>query len=304
MLSRQLFLVESDGVIVDDPCPQPDGKAELAVGQGAQQFHFPEITGAEDIQPNLAQVVKAFPEQVQHPGGIDVDVFEPDGVFEAEDRYRLGPADGCPGIRVALHQVEGGAHHLVEHAAQVGAGVLGVMNLGAKKGLGDFESIRDRGRGHPDIDAETGDIRLPHVLGQIELCKFAGKAEIPAYGLSHTLAIERPGEWVDDAVGNRPIELVPVVERGNIVKAAVQYRLHEQLDPFGCDAPEIRIDHHTCLRIQHLGNFENASKSTPLTGYARIREGNLGDGLHPVMKEDGAKIHGSSILYNINGTVA
>src|SRR4030067_3179204 len=96
MLFWQYFQVEGDGVVIDDPRPQPDGETELPVVQRRQPLHLPEIARAEDAEPYLAQVQQAFPEQLQHSRGIHVDMFEPDGVLETEGRHRLRTADGRP----------------------------------------------------------------------------------------------------------------------------------------------------------------------------------------------------------------
>ena len=64
------------------------------------------------------------------------------------------------------------------------------MDLGAKKTLANARPAGDRFCGHPDVDAESRDVRFPHVLVQIMCGERSGKAEIPTDRLANPLTIE------------------------------------------------------------------------------------------------------------------
>ena len=55
-----------------------------------------------------------------------------------------------------------------EVAAEVSRRVLLAVDLHAELCLADIEPAHDGRGGHPDIDAESGDIGFPDVLGQIK----------------------------------------------------------------------------------------------------------------------------------------
>ena len=178
------------------------------------------------------------------------------------------------------------------------------MDLGAKERLRHLETIGERRRGHPDIDAEAGHIRLPHVLGQIELCQLAGKTEIAADGLAHLLAVQRAGERINDAVGDGAVKLVAMIERRDIIETAIQHRFEQQLDPLRRDAPEVGIDHHTSLGVQRLRHLEHGAERAALAGDARVRERHLEHGFDAVMQQDGAEIANGSVVHDFHGAVA
>ena len=55
--------------------------------------------------------------------------------------------------------------------------------------------------GHPDIDAESGDIGIPDILGKEKFRKPSGKTEVSPDRLSYLLSVKAPRKRVDDAVG-------------------------------------------------------------------------------------------------------
>ena len=69
--------------------------------------------------------------------------------------------------------------------------------------------------------------------------QIAGKSEVTSDGLANLVAIQRTSQWIGNTIGNRPVVLVALVERRDVVKAFLHDGPKEQFDPFGCDAAKV-----------------------------------------------------------------
>ncbi len=103
-------------------------------------------------------------------------------------------------------------------------------------GLADAKPLGNGAGGHPDVDAEAGHIRVPHVLFDVEPCQVPGNGKVPADGLADPFAVEGTGQIVDDIVGNGPVILVSHIDGGNKLIALFQHRIQQKFDPFRRDA--------------------------------------------------------------------
>src|SRR5437899_6776505 len=113
------------------------------------------------------------------------------------------------------------------------------MDLGAQETLANPHPCGYGLCGHPDVDPEASDVRLPHVLVHVVSSEFSRKPEIPADRLPYLHSVQRSCQRIDDAVRDRPVVLVPQVVGCDEVEASAENRSEEQLDPFGGDRAEL-----------------------------------------------------------------
>ena len=105
----------------------------------------------------------------------------------------MAATDGQPLRCVPDSQPQNRAHDLAEHRAQVGAGVLRIVDFGAQPGLADGEPAGERRGRHPDVDAELADVVSPVAELQVMADQVAGHAEVAPDRLADLVAIERAG---------------------------------------------------------------------------------------------------------------
>src|SRR3990172_1584437 len=299
VLKRKSSFMVCKGVVIHDPCPELKREPELPVRTVCQGLDFSQIARPEDTQPYLPEPLDAFPEQGEHPVDIHLHVLKPYHILETERGNRFRSFHLFPGVPVCFHETESRSRHLGQHGAQIRAGVLGVVDLRAEKGLRNLEIVGDGLRGHPDVYAIPGDVRVPDVFGEIEFRKTARKSEVSADGLANALAVKRARQGIDNAVRDRPIVFMPMVERGNIVETVLDHRLHKELHPFRRDAPEVRVHHRACLYVQRGGDLEDGAEGAPFSRNADVRRRDLEERLDPVMEEDGLKILDRGPVYQL-----
>ncbi len=180
--------------------------------------------------------------------------------LEAVGRDVMAALDFAPSIRVGDGEPQDRAHDLPEHRPEVRAGVLRIVDLGTQAGLAHGEPAGHGKRGHPDVDPELGDLRRPVPGLQVVADEVAGNAEVAADRLADAEPVERPGQRVRDVVRDRAVVLVPRVERGDIVIAALQDRPGQELDPLGTDAPQVGVDDHQRLDFQSGRDLEDRAQ--------------------------------------------
>ena len=92
----------------------------------------------------------------------------------------------------------------------------------------------------------------------------------PRLRLPYPKAIERASQRIDDAVRDRPVILVPMVERGHIIETNFQHGLDEKLDPFRSYASQVGIHHRASLHPEGVSDLEYGPEGASLSGYAVI----------------------------------
>ena len=144
------------------------------------------------------------------------------------------------------------------------------MDLHAKVRLADPETVGDGRGGHPDVDAETGDIRAPYRLLRIEPRNLPGEREIAADGLAYSLAVQSAGEVIDNVVCDGTVVFVPHVHRRHKLKTPLQHGLQEILYPVGGDASDVRIHNGAHLDIEPVRSLEHRSQGGAFAARAAV----------------------------------
>ena len=116
---------------------------------------------------------------------------------------------------VLVHQREDASDDLLQHGAEVGRRVLGVVELSSQETLADAKTLRQSDRCHPDIDSKTSDVGLPVIPFEVPGEQSRGDSELTADGLADAVAVERACQWIHDAVRDGPVVLVAVVVGSN-----------------------------------------------------------------------------------------
>ena len=182
------------------------------------------VAGASIRAPRVGEGQRAGVELGQQAERVHLERRRVDDPLEAVGRDVVAARDRQPVLRVAVGQPQDRADDLAEHRPEVGARVLGVVDLGAEPGLADREAAGDGRRRHPDVDAEPADVGRPVVELEVVPDEVAGDAEVAADRLADAMAVERPRQRVGDRVGDRAVVLVAGVERRDEVVAALEDR--------------------------------------------------------------------------------
>ena len=184
----------------------------------------------------------------------------------ANDRYRVGPLHVAPRLGVATRECEGRSHDLGEHRSEVGARVLGIVDLRTEEGLRHADAAHERGRGHEDVDPEACDLGVPDRFGEVGTGERRVKGELAADGLAHARAVQRPGQRIGDGVGDRSVVLVARVEGRHVVRVTFHDRAQEAADPFGRDAPQVGVDDRAHARACARDRLEDRPERRALPG--------------------------------------
>ncbi len=113
----------------------------------------------EHPAPRVGEGQRPGVELGQQPERVHLERRRLDDPLEAVGRDVVAAGDRQPVVRVAVGQPQDRADDLAEHRPEVGAGVLGVVDLGPEPRLADREAAGDRRGRHPDVDAEAADVR-------------------------------------------------------------------------------------------------------------------------------------------------
>ena len=159
--------------------------------------------------------------------------------LEAVRRHVVAAADRQPTPGIVSGHRHQRAHDLPEHRSQIRAGIFRVVDLGAQARLANGKSTGQGRRRHPDVDAEPRNVGRPVRLLEVVADQVAAHAEVAADGLADAMSIQRPRHGVRDGVGDRAVVLVPAVERGDEVVAALEDWAGKQFDPLRHDGPQI-----------------------------------------------------------------
>ena len=157
---------------------------------------------------------------------------------------------------------------LAEHRPEVGAGVLGVVDLRPEARLADREAAGQRRRRHPDVDPELADVVGPVVELEVVPDEVAADAEVAADRLADPVAVEGPRQRVGDGVRDRAVVLVAGVERRDVVVAALEDRPGEQLDPLGDDRAQVGVDDDERLDLERGRDLEDRPERRALAADA------------------------------------
>ena len=157
------------------------------------------------------------------------------------------------------------------------------MDLGAESCLADGEAAADRLGGHPDVDAELGDVGVPVVLLQVVAHEIATDAEVAADGLPDAQAVQRSSDRIGDRVGDRAVVLVARVKRRDEVEAALVDGSGEELDPLGDDRAQVRVDDDQRLDLERVGDLEDGPQRGALAADAVDLGVGQADPLEPVL---------------------
>ncbi|MCU0562175.1 MAG: hypothetical protein MUD16_18555, partial [Desulfobacterales bacterium] len=74
-----------------------------------------------------------------------------------------------------------------------------------------------------------------------------------ATSLADALAVEGPGQVVDDVVGDGAVVLVAHVDGSYELVVVLEHRVEQVLDPVGGDAAQIRVHHGADLDLEAVG---------------------------------------------------
>ena len=113
----------------------------------------------EHRAPRVGEGQRAGVELGQEAERVHLERRRVDDPLEAVGRDVVAAVDRQPVLLVAVGEPQDRADDLAEHRPEVGAGVLGVVDLGAEPGLADGEAAGQRRGRHPDVDAELADVR-------------------------------------------------------------------------------------------------------------------------------------------------
>ena len=228
-----------------------------AAGLGGQLEDGRDRGRGQHRAPRVGEGQRAGVELGQQPERVHLERRRLDDPLEAVGRDVVAAPDRQPVVRVAVGQPQDRADDLAEHRPEVRARVLRVVDLRPEPRLADGEPAGDRGRRHPDVDAEAADVGRPVVELEVVPDEVAGHAEVAADRLADAMAVERPGERVGDRVGDRAVVLVARVQRRHEVVAALEDGPGQQLDPFGHDRAQVRIDDDQRLDLERGGDLED-----------------------------------------------
>src|SRR5579859_4627839 len=210
--------------------------------------------------PDLAEFLTSSTESVDHAFDVHLYRVEPNIEAESEQRGLSASSERLPDRFVFLHQGENAAHHLMQHGAQVGTGVLGIVQLGAQETLAHPKAFGDGDSGHPNIDAVARDVGLPVVPLQVARDEPGRDSEFAANWLAHAQTVQRPRQRIDNAVGDGPIVLVALVIRSHEVKARQQNWTQQVFDPLRGNGTKIGIDDRAGLGAERRGHLKDQAE--------------------------------------------
>ena len=237
-------------------CHRPglDGKFE----------HTLVVVRAEHPPPRVGDGQGPGVELAEKPQSVH---FEGRGVgvtLEAVGRHVVAAGDLEPSRGVVLGHAQQRPDNLAKHRPQVRPRIFRVVDLGAETALADREAAGQRSRGHPDVYAEPRHIRRPGVLSQVVADQVAADAEVPADRLANAMAVKGARHRIRDGVGDGAVVLVARVERRHEVVAALENRAGKQLDPFGHDRAEVRVDYNQSTDVQRGSHLEDSPQRRAL----------------------------------------
>ena len=209
-----------------------------------------------------------------------------DDPLEAVGRDVVAAVDAEPVVGVRGGQPQDRPDDLAEHRAEVGAGVLGVVDLRPEPGLADREAAGQRRGRHPDVDPELADVVGPVVELEVVPDEVAADAEVATDRLADPVAVEGPCQRVGDGVGDRAVVLVARVERGHVVVAALDDRAGEQLDPLRDDRAEVAVDDDERLDLEGGRDLEDRPQRGALAADAVDLRVGEADAREPVRRAD------------------
>ncbi len=253
--------------VAADPEPGPRGVLEPS-GLGRQLHDGLERGRGEHPRPCVGQGQRSGLELGQQAERVHLERRRLDDPLEAVGRHVMAALDRHPVVGVAVGQPQDRADDLAEHRPEVGAGVLGVVDLGPEPGLADREPGGQRRGRHPDVDPEAADLGRPVIELEVVPDEVAAHPEVAADRLPDSVPVERPGERVGDGVGDRAVVLVAGVEGRDEVVAALEDGSGQQLDPFGDDAAQVRVDDDERLDVEGVGDLEDRPQRGPLAADA------------------------------------
>ncbi len=233
------------------------GRLGQGAGLGGQLHDRGQGGRVEHLGPGRGHRQRAALELVEETDRVDLERGRVGQPLEAVGRDVVRAVDRQPPVGVADGQPEDRPDDLAEHRAEVGAGVLGVVDLGAETGLADREPAGHRRGRHPDVDPELARVVVPVVEREVVPDEVAAHPEVAADRLPDPVPVERPGEGVGDRVRDRAVELVARVERGDVVVAALEDRSGQELDPLRDDRAQVGVDDHERLHLEGGGHLED-----------------------------------------------
>ena len=110
----------------------------------------------------------------------------------------------------------------------------------------------------------------PDVLAQVVFRQARRKTELAADRLADPTAVEGARHRVDDGVGDRAVELVPLVERGDKIVPLAHHRSKQQFDPLRRDAAQIGVDNGAGARAEVPGTLDDGADGAALAGNAMV----------------------------------
>ncbi len=249
--------------VLTDPELGPRRVAD-PTGLAASSITASKVAGRQHRAPQVGEGHGAGVELRQQPQRVHVQGRRVDDPLEPVGRHVVAALDVEPVAFVLHRQPQDRAHDLAEHRPEVGARVLGVVDLGAEARLADGEPAGKRRGRHPDVDAELADVVGPVIERQVVPDEVAADPEVATDRLADAVAVEGPGERVGDGVRDRAVVLVARVQRRHEVVAALEDRPGQQLDPLGHDRPEVRVDHDERLHLERRGDLEDRAQRRAL----------------------------------------
>ena len=269
------------------------GEAELprrGLGHGpglpGQLDHALVVVRPEHPSPGVGDRQRPGVELAQQAQRVDLQGRRIGVPLEAVRRYLVAAGDLQPAIGVVPGHAQQRPHDLAEHRAQVGPGILGVVDLRPEAALADGEAAGQRGRRHPDVDAEARYVRRPGLLGEVVADQVAADAEVAADRLADAVAVQCPRHGIGDGVGDGAVVLVAGVERRHEVVAALEDRPGQQLDPFRDDRAQVRIHDHQGPDVERGGHLEDGPQGGSLAAHAVEVGIGQADPIQPVLRVD------------------
>ena len=125
---------------------------------------------------------------------------------------------------------------------------------------------------HPDVDPEARRILVEGAQLEVAADEISADGEVSADRLTDSSAVQRAGEGVADVVGDRPVVLVPRVERRHEVVAALEDRARQELHPLGHDRTQVGVDHHHGLDLELARDLEEGPHGGSLPADALVGE--------------------------------
>src|SRR6266568_1827928 len=199
---EQVFAIQfarmpRSGKFVDEMDPKAIGEMKI-VTRGCAIRQSGEGSVRKKRLINVAKIRDGLDEAFHHALDVDGDGFDAHVKWEAKHRHRFGTIGVLPDALISLQQGKQRPYDLQKHAGQVSAGVFGVVELGAEVRLADAKAFGNRRDGHPDVHAETRNVRVPDVFFKVAGRQPAGKAKVASNGLTDALAEQRPGQGVNN----------------------------------------------------------------------------------------------------------